>query len=271
MLSRGTPPVGYETRGTGDAVVLLHPFPFDRHLWRGLADSLAARHRVIAVDARGFGEAPLPGPYSIADLADDLAALLGELGVARASLVGMSMGGYTALAFAARYPDRLGALVLADTRAAADTAEVRAGRESAMNTIRTSGVDAYLTSSLPRLLSPGALPSVVADLRTRAETRPDSLLAGLVAMRDRPDRSRELAAIACPTLVVCGEAEQIVPLAQMRAMAEAIPGAEFVSIPGAGHLAHVEAPARFEATVAAFLPSGTGAHGTVNEREAPPA
>jgi pimeloyl-ACP methyl ester carboxylesterase len=246
----------------------LHPFPFDRRLWSGLADGLAARHRVIAVDARGFGESPLPGPYAIADLADDLAGLLGELGIGRATLLGMSMGGYTALAFAARHPERLGALVLADTRAAADSPETRAGRVAAIDTIRIAGPDAYLASSLPRLLAPDAPPARVARLRAQAEARADSLLAGVTALRDRPDRSGELGAIRCPTLVVCGEAEQIVPVAEMRGIAEAIPGARFVSIPGAGHLAHVEAPGLFEEAVSAFLNSSAVAAVTAGPTEA---
>src|SRR5215468_5642792 len=105
--------IGYHDRGSGPAVVLLHPFPFDRLIWAGIADALAARFRVIAVDARGFGESPLDERYAIADLADDLAALLAALDVPQAALVGMSMGGYTALAFAARHAARLGALILA--------------------------------------------------------------------------------------------------------------------------------------------------------------
>jgi pimeloyl-ACP methyl ester carboxylesterase len=252
-------------------VVLLHPFPFDRRLWDGLAGALAAQHRVIAVDARGFGESPLPGPYAIADLADDVAGLLTELGLERATVLGMSMGGYAALAFAARHPGRLGALILADTRAAADSPEARAGRAAAIDTIRSAGPDAYLAASLPRQLAPGASAALIAEVRAQAEARPDSLLAGVAALRDRPDRSAELGAIRCPTLVVCGEAEQIVPVAEMRGMADAIPGAKFVSIPGAGHLAHLEAPRPFEAAVSAFLTFLASAAVTAKPAEARPA
>ena len=252
MLSQGARPVGYEDRGAGAPVVLLHPFPFSRGLWAGLADVLATGHRVIAVDARGFGESPL-SRYTIADLADDLAALLDQLAVRRAALVGMSMGGYTALAFAARHPGRLAALVLADTRAAADSVEIRESRQAALALIARAGPDAYLAGSLPRLLSPTAPPTLVRDLRARAETRAPSLLAGIEALRDRPDRTGELAAIACPTLVICGAQDRVTPVAEMRHMADAISGAAFATIPDAGHLAHIEAPRAFERTLSQFL------------------
>jgi pimeloyl-ACP methyl ester carboxylesterase len=253
MRSEGIRPVGYDDRGSGAAVALLHAFPLARDTWDGLAGALAAGRRVIAVDARGFGETPLAGPWSIADLADDLAALLTALGVARATVLGMSMGGYAALAFADRHPDRLAGLVLADTRAAADSAETRAARATAIALIRREGPDAYLAGSLTRLLAPSAPGSVVAGVRARAETRAPSLIAGLEAMRDRPDRSAELAAIGCPTLVVCGELDQVTPAAEMRRMAEAIAGARFATIAGAGHLAHIEAPGAFTGAVTAFL------------------
>jgi pimeloyl-ACP methyl ester carboxylesterase len=244
---------GYDDRGSGPATVLLHPFPFARGIWAGVADALAAHRRVIAVDARGFGEAPAAGPYAIADLADDLAALLDRLAIARAAVLGMSMGGYTALAFAARHRARLAALVLADTRAAADGAEARAGRAAALATLAAAGPAAYLAGSLPRLLSPGAPPALAAHLRARAETRAASLRAGLEALRDRPDRSGELGAVACPTLVLCGTEDQVTPAAEMQQIAAAIPGARFVPIAGAGHLAHVEAPGPFLQAVTSFL------------------
>jgi len=255
MLSQGARRVGYEARGAGTPVVLLHPFPFSRGLWAGLAEVLVTRHRVIAVDARGFGESPLSDGerFSVADLADDLAGLLDELGIRRATLVGMSLGGYTALAFATRHFSRLTALVLADTRAAADTPQVRAAREAALVLLAADGVDAYLAGSLPRLLSPSASPALVAHLRARAETRRSSLTAGVEALRDRIDRTLELPAIRCPTLVVCGAEDQVTPPAEMREMAEAIAGSTFVTIPEAGHLSHLEAPAAFERALTSFL------------------
>jgi 3-oxoadipate enol-lactonase len=257
MASSGATPIGYDDRGTGPATVLLHPFPLTRTAWAGLADALAARRRVIAVDARGFGDSPLAGPFSIADLADDVAALLDRLAVPRAMILGMSMGGYAALAFAARHRDRLSGLVLADTRAAADSAEARAGRATALATLAEAGPAAYLAASLPRLLSPQAPPALVAHLRARAETRATTLRAGIEALRDRPDRSGELGAIACPTLVVCGTADQVTPATEMQQIAAAIAGARFVPLAGAGHLSHVEAPGPFLHAVTSFLDAAT--------------
>jgi pimeloyl-ACP methyl ester carboxylesterase len=255
MLSQGPRPVGYDDRGAGTPVVLLHPFPFSRGLWAGLAEVLATRYRVVTVDARGFGESPLlPGARSsVADSADDLATLLDGLKIDRAALVGLSLGGYTALAFATRHRARLAALVLADTRAAADSIEVRRARDTALALVTAGRTEAYLAASLPRLLSPAAPPALIAHLRARAETRTPNLSAGIEALRDRPDRTGELAAIACPTLVICGALDQITPAAEMRAMAEAIPGALFTEIPAAGHLAHLEAPGDFERVLSPFL------------------
>lgn len=241
------------TGAGGAPVVLLHPFPFDRRYWAATAAALAPRRRVITPDARGFGESPATGPFAIADLADDLAALLDALGVPAAAVVGLSMGGYAALAFAQRHPARLAALVLADTRAAADSSETRRAREDARALIESSGSSTYLDRSLPRLLAPDAPPALLARVRALAEARGERIIPGLAALRDRPDRTGELAAIRCPTLVIAGARDQVVPIDEMRGMSAAIPQARFVALDGAGHLANLEAPAPFEAALAAFL------------------
>ena len=163
------------------------------------------------------------------------------------------MGGYAALAFAVRHPARLAALVLCDTRAAADSAETRKARDGAIGRIKATGSGPYLDGSLARLLSPAAPPALVAFLRARAETRAASLIAGIEALRDRPDRTGELGAIRVPTLAIRGDGDQVTPAEDMQQMAGAIAGATFVTIPGAGHLSHVEAPAAFERALTPFL------------------
>jgi 3-oxoadipate enol-lactonase len=247
--------LGFDDRGSGPPVVLLHPFPFARRIWAGVGDALAARRRVITVDSRGFGESPLAGAASIADLADDVASLLDELRIDRAAVLGMSMGGYGALAFAARHPARLAALVLCDTRADADPPAMRAARNGAIARIRDQGVDAYLPGSIPRLLSPDAPPALCAHLLARAETRGASLIAGIEALRDRPDRTQDLAGIRCPTLVVRGAGDQVSPAEEMQKLSDGIAGARFVTLPGAGHLSHIEAPGPFLEAVGEFLPA----------------
>src|SRR5439155_13636424 len=123
--------VGYDDAGRGKPVVLLHAFPLARSMWRPQVEALRGEFRVIVPDLRGFGETGgFTGAPSVERMADDVAALLDALKVGEpVALGGLSMGGYVALAFARRHPGRLRALVLADTRAEADTADARANRD----------------------------------------------------------------------------------------------------------------------------------------------
>lgn len=250
--------VAFDDEGRGSVLVLLHPFPFDRRVWSDNIPALVATgRRVIALDYPGHGDSPAPAePLSIARLADLVGAVLDRLGIETAALVGLSMGGYVALAFAHRFPSRVEALVLADTVAAADGLAARKGRTTALDLIREQGVDAYLGQSLPRLVAPDAR----VELRTRvlllAEKRTETLTAGIIALRDRPDRTTELANLHCPTLVLVGQADQVSPAAEMRAICAAIPNARFVEIPGAGHLSNLEAPAAFNQALVDFLQPG---------------
>ena len=237
-------------------MVLLPPFPFDRTVWSAnILAILEAGHRAIAVDYPGFGDSPpiSPALFSIAAIADATAALLDRLGLAQATLMGLSMGGYVALAFAHRHPGRLRALILADTRAAADSDAARQGRAQALDTLATRGVDAYLAGAVPKQLAPDASAELVKAVTRLAVKRPAALTTAVAALRDRPDRTAEAPRIACPTLVLVGAADQITPAPEMRALAQAIPGARFVELANAGHLSNVEATKPFNQSVADFL------------------
>lgn len=236
-------------------MVMLHPFPFDGRAWTDNVQAIIdAGHRVITLDYPGFGDSPpAPAPLSIPELAAVVADLLDTLRIDAAALVGLSMGGYVALAFSRQFPERLWALVLADTLAAADSAAARQGRVDALRAIQERGVDGYLQQSIARLLSPGAAPELLARVMALAERREETLNTGIAALRDRPDGTAQLGQLPCPTLALVGAADQVSPPAEMRTMAGEIPEARFVEISGAGHLSNLEAPLAFNAAVTEFL------------------
>lgn len=244
--------------GSGDAVLFVHGFPFSSALWEAQLAAVPAGWRFLAPDLPGFGEsAPLDSALTMEILARELEVFLDELGVQRAVVCGLSMGGYVALALWRVHRERVRALVLADTRAGADTPEARHARYEDAALARSMGAAAIGERMLPRLLSPGTHqdhPDVVQRLRAITATASVEGVAGaLEGMAERPDSTGLLGEIDAPTLVIAGEHDVIAPMAEAETLAAGIPGARLVTIPGAGHVTCMEAPGAFNAALVTFL------------------
>lgn len=240
----------------GDPPILfIHGFPLDRTLWTPVLEGLSETYR-IAPDLRGFGRSDAPDlGYSMATYADDLIALLDSLGVDRAVLCGLSMGGYIAFEIARRAPGRIAGLVLMDTRAEADSPDARRGRDATAQQVRERGPAPIADTMLGQLLS-DRTPAVVAE-RVRATimaTPAAGLIGALGAMRDRPDSTALLADLGpVPTLVVVGEDDPITPPAGARDLANAIAGARLEVVSGAAHLPPLEQPKAVTRLLAEFM------------------
>lgn len=238
--------------GRGPCWLLLHPYPLDHRTWEPVARLLAERFRVVVPDLPGFGRgrgreiAWPPGGLAMGFLARRVADWLAELRIRPAVVGGLSMGGYVALALAEGWPELVPALVLADTRARADTDEERAARFRAIEELEQAGPrasDLLVDTMVPRLLAPAA----PRELRDRVagwirETAPAAARAALRGMAHRPDRRPMLAGFPRPVLVLCGEEDVLTPPAEHEAMVSLAPEGRLVRVAGAGHLAPLERP-----------------------------
>lgn len=248
-------------RGQGPAVVLLHGFPLDHSMWRHQIERLCGQYRVIAPDLRGFGTSEaIAGKATMEDLADDTSALLDALEVRQpVVLCGLSMGGYIAWEMVRKYGWRLAALVLCDTRCQPDTPAAASTRLETAQRVLADGAGSLTESMLERLLAPHTRehqPELVQELRQiMLHTSPEGAAAALRGMAERRDATPLLPTIAVPTLVLGGEYDAISPPVEMQAMAEAIPGARWVQIPNAGHMAPCENPDAVNHALAEFLTS----------------
>lgn len=251
--------LAYDDAGSGRAVLFVHGWPLDRTIWLGQLGGLATHARCIVPDLRGFGGSvgDAGGDVTIDDHADDLVRLLDTLAIPRAIVCGLSMGGYIALALLARHPSRVNGLILADTRASADSAEQRATRERLIAFVQAQGVAALADQQLEKMVGAttrAARPELCDMLRGMMAAAPARSVTGAQrAMLMRRDWTAALASITVPTLVVAGAEDAIMPVAEQRAMAAAIPGALWVEVPGAGHVAPFERPAAFNHAVTEFL------------------
>jgi 3-oxoadipate enol-lactonase len=251
--------MAYDDVGRGTPLVLLHGFPFDRSMWREQAGELSATCRVVAPDLRGQGGTELGcgGTATMAEMAEDVAALLDSLGVRRAAVCGLSMGGYVAFEFLRRFPERITALVLADTRPQADTDEGRRTREETARRALQEGMVPLADSMLPKLLSASTRelrPDIVSRVRGMIQgTRPEGAAAALRGMAARRDQTDLLPKVDVPTLVVVGGEDSITPPSDAEATAAKIPGSRLVVIEGAGHLSNVERPEEFNRALGDFL------------------
>ena len=247
-----------DVTGAGPALLLLHAFPLGLAMWDEQVRALAEGHQVVRFDARGFGGSP-PGDglLTMERIADDAVGVLDRLGVPSAVVGGLSMGGYAALALARRHPERIRNLVLADTRAGADSPEAKAARAVQAERVRREGARAMAEAVLPKLLgatSHQERPDLVARVRSLIEANPPrgiaDALAGLAARADSTPTLRE---IRVPTLVVVGDEDAITPLAEAEALQRGIQGSRLAVVPRAGHLSNMENAAEFNRHVRSFL------------------
>lgn len=255
--------VAFEDDGQGRPLVLLHGFPLSNHMWEPQRTALRTECRLVLPDLRGHGgTSNFDGTPSLDQMADDVGLLLDALGISEPVVLGgLSMGGYVALAFARRHPRRLRALVLADTRAEADSAEGRANREKMIALVEKEGPGAVIEQMLPKLVSPDALTrraDVVTELRRMGQSQTATGVANaLRAMRDRPDSTPGLRDIAVPTLVLVGELDAITPPSAAATLTAGIRGARQVVIPHAGHMSNMEQAGAFNEALRSFLQSLT--------------
>jgi pimeloyl-ACP methyl ester carboxylesterase len=237
----------------GDGLLLLHAFPLDASMWAPQASAFG-EVTVVAPDLPGFGASrPVPNVLRMEDAADAGVRALDEAGVERAVVLGLSMGGYAALALWDRHRDRVLGLVLANTRAGADDDAGRERRRALADRLRANG-SGFMVESPPPLLSADAPPALWERVRTIiGGQEPGAIAAASLGMAERADYTSRLGEIAVPTLVVTSSSDTLIPPDLTTPMAEAIPGATLKVIDGAGHLSNLEAPEAFNAAVETHL------------------
>lgn len=239
-------------------VILIHGFPLNHTMWASQIEALPDKHRVIAYDIRGHGESDVGGGQYTMDLfVNDLIVLLDHLKIEKAVLCGLSMGGYIALRALERHPERVGALVLCDTRSEADSDETRVKRFAAVESIKEKGVPLFAEGFVKSAFAPetftnhpGAVQNVKGMILTNSSL---GICSALLAMAFRTDTTVSLSQIKIPTLIMVGEKDQLTPPITSLFMKENIPNAQMYVIPGVGHLSNLENPTAFNRRLLSFL------------------
>lgn len=245
--------------GSEGYVVLLHAFPLNATLWRPQVDTAPAGWRFVARDLPGFGSSSAPAAESMDAMARGLLRMLDALGIERAVIGGLSMGGYLTLALYRMAPERFSGMILADTRATPDTDQQKDGRRKMLATIGETGPSGVADEMLPKLLgatSQRERPELADAVRAMiVGNKPAAIAAAVTAMMERPDSTPLLSSISVPTLILCGDEDVLTPPAEAEALHAGIANSRLVLLPGAGHLSNIESPDAFSAGVQEFLRS----------------
>ncbi|HEX3301025.1 MAG TPA: alpha/beta fold hydrolase [Actinomycetota bacterium] len=226
-----------------DGLLLVHAFPLDARMWERQRFGATT----VAPDLPGFGMTPSAGPaMTMALAADHCLHAADAAGLDRFVVCGLSMGGYVTFELWRRAKDRIAGLVLANTRAGADTPEAAAGRRDLATRLRSEGN--VLAQNPPPLLAKDAPEELQQRVKGWvADQSAEAIAAAALGMADRPDSTGDLAGIDVPTLVITSDGDRLIPADLTTPMADQIPGARLEVLPGVGHLSNVEAADRFTA------------------------
>ena len=229
-------------------------------MWEGQVKALPDGWRLLAPDLRGFGGSTMPVPDenpSIDDYAADVIDLLKELRIQSAVIGGLSMGGYVTMAVLRRAPELAHGVILADTRASADSPEGRANRRSMLALLNREGASGVARDMMPKLLGRTTLEQrqdLEPFVRRLIKQQSSAAIRGAVQrMMSRPDSNDVIQRLSVPTLIIVGDEDVLTPPDDARNIAAAYDKAELIVIPGAGHLSNLEQPQPFNDAVRAFL------------------
>lgn len=248
--------ISYTDVGSGKPIVLIHAFPADQNLWQPQRDGLKSHLRVITLDLLGFGKAASVDGKAITmtEYADEVKQLLDQLHIDKAVIGGESMGGYVALAFLEKYPERVSGLILSDTQSVNDSDEARKKREASAVDVLTNGTAGLIKDFLPKALSPAASDTTRVYLKSIFDAQsPFSVASGLRGMALRKDLSQVLAESSLPTLIITGTEDVVISPAQSEAMHRLARNSKLVKISNAGHLSSLEKPDEWNKSVIEFF------------------
>lgn len=252
--------VNYSEAGSHSsiAVIFIHGFPFSKEMWRNQMEALEHDFRVIAYDVRGHGRSSSgDDTFSLELFATDLVGLMNALGIEKAILSGLSMGGYIALRTIELHASRFIGLVLCDTQCVADSPESREKRIKAIASIKANGVALYAKASITNLFTEESFRNkdeiITKILNTIEQTSSETLCRTLLALSNRKETCTELHAINIPTLVIVGREDKITPITVAQQLHERIKNSTFVIIDQAGHLSNLENPVQFNSNLKLFL------------------
>jgi len=249
--------IAYEYQGKGPAVVLLHGFCEDSTIWEDFKTDLAeAQFRVICIDLPGFGQSELPAEATVEYYAEAVFAVLKELELSKIILIGHSMGGYTALAFAEKHPGMLLGLGMFHSHPYADSEEKKEARRRSAQFIREQGHILFVKQLIPGLFAPGYAGGnsflINRLIHAASAYHPTGIIGGLEAMIQRPDRSEILQKAAWPVLFIIGEEDRAVPADQSLSQTQLPLVASVHILEKTGHMGMFEAKKKTQLIVREF-------------------
>ena len=231
--------LAYTRLGKGAPLMLVHGFPLDSSSWNELIPYLKDHFDLILPDLRGFGKSTtVEAPYTLSDIADDLAGLLDDLGVEKTALAGHSMGGYISLAYAKKYPQRVIGLGLVASQAAADAPEGKERRYKTAADVAEKGVGVVVEAMTPKLSADVRVQEFVRGVIERQSKQ--AVIGALKAMAEREDAMPILSSFNFPLVLIHGDADQLIPIERAKEIKSANPSATLLELKGAGHMPMME-------------------------------
>ncbi|MBX3081445.1 MAG: alpha/beta hydrolase [Anaerolineae bacterium] len=247
----------YTEQGSGTPLVLLHGFPFSSAIWREQLARLSDQYRVITPDLRGHGRSPATDDvYSMELLAADVIALLDTLNIEQAVIMGHSMGGYVTLALARRAPERLIALGLIGSQAAADTDEARKKRFELIEAVTKQGSQAVSEAMMPRLFAPIEQEDETIKEQVNAlmlSIKPAVLINTIRGLAARHDSTALLSGFELPVLIIAGDKDAIIPLENSEMLATLPTHCTLATIENGGHMMMLEQPQATTLAIRQFM------------------